>query len=41
MKEVTDILSASQIAELAQPENYLGMSAEIVDNVLALARERR
>ena len=41
MKEVTDILSASQIAELAQPENYLGMSAEIADNVLALARERR
>lgn len=41
MKEVTDILSASQIAELAQPENYLGISAEMLDNVLALTQKHR
>ena len=41
MKEVTDILSASQIAALAQPENYLGMSAEMLDNVLALTQKQR
>lgn len=40
MTEITDILSTKQIAELALPENYVGMSAEMLENVLALAQEQ-